>query len=116
KAPSWSRVVRTLWIGIWAGCIGIVVSVALMLIEVVRLLILFMKAPQGGVPVIRTEAANRTDWVSAMDVVSLLAELCTLIGELVVAGLAVWLLFNVLRQVDATPPGSTDTVDAPATA
>lgn len=97
--PSWAAVARTLWIGLFASAAGIAVSILTLLIEVVRLLILFLHAPQGGVPVIRTEADNRTAWVSAIDVVSLLADLCTLIGELFVAGITLWLLFRITRSV-----------------
>ena len=74
-------------------------SVLLLVIEVVRLLFLFLKAPQAGVPVIRTETDQRTAWVSAIDVVSLLADLCTLIGELVVIGITLWLLFRITRSI-----------------
>jgi hypothetical protein len=95
--PAWSSVARTLWVGIWAGCAGIAVSLLLMVVEVVRLLILFLKAPQGGVPVMRTDIESRTAWVSAIDVVTLLAELCTLVGELVILGFTLWLLFAVTR-------------------
>jgi hypothetical protein len=97
KRPPWSSVVRTLWTGLWAGCAGIAVSILLMVVEVVRLLILFLKAPQGGVPVMRTDFDSRTAWVSAMDVVTLLAELCTLVGELVILGFTLWLLFALSR-------------------
>jgi hypothetical protein len=100
KRPAWTNVVRTLWTGLWAGCAGIAVSILLMVVEVVRLLILFLKAPQGGVPVMRTEIDGRTEWVSAMDVVTLLAELCTLVGELVILGFTLYLLFAVSRHVE----------------
>ena len=75
------------------------VSVLLIVIEVLRLLFLFLKTPQAGVPVIQTQADSRTAWVSAMDVVSLLAEICTLVGELFVIALTLWLLFTVLKHV-----------------
>ncbi len=115
KPPSWTAVFRTLWIGVWASCIGIFVSVVLLVIEVVRLLIHFLKAPQGGVPVIRTETDDRAAWVSAMDIVSLLAELCTLIGELVIVGFTLWLLFKVFRQAGDFPPNSASSEhDVPA--
>ncbi len=101
RCPSWAAVARTLWIGLWAGVTGIFMSVLLLVVEVVRLLILFLHAPQAGVPVIRTETDNRTAWVSAIDVVSLLADLCTLIGELVVIGITLWLLFRITRSIDS---------------
>jgi hypothetical protein len=97
RRPTTSKIQNTLWIGLWASCAGIAISLALMFFEVIRLLVLFLKAPQGGVPVMQTQIEDRATWVSAMDVVSLLAELCTLAGELVVLGFTLWLLFRVAR-------------------
>lgn len=98
RAPRLTAINRTLWVGLWASCVGIVVSMLLLFFEVVRLLVLFLKAPQAGVPVMRTEIDSRTAWVSAIDVVSLLAELCTLMGELAVLGFTLYLLFAVARH------------------
>jgi hypothetical protein len=95
--PSWTSVVKTLWVGLWAGCAGVFVSMLLLIIEVTRLLVLLLKAPQGGVPVMRTEFDSRTLWISAIDIVTLLAELCTLVGELLIIGFTLWLLFQVTR-------------------
>jgi hypothetical protein len=100
RRPTWDSVVRILWIGLWASCLGIVVSLVSLFIEVFRLLILFLKAPQGGVPAIRTELESRTQWVSAMDTVSLLTEVCTLTGEFLLLGLTLWLLFRVTRKAN----------------
>lgn len=96
RRTSSSSVIRTLRVGFWAGSLGIAISLLLMIAHVLRLLWLFMKAPQGGVPVIQTQIEDRATWVSALDVVSLLAELCTLVGELLVVGLTLWLLFRVV--------------------
>lgn len=116
RCPSWAAVARTLWIGLLASAAGIFVSVLMLVVEVVRLLILFLHAPQAGVPVIRTETDNRTAWVSAIDVVSLMADLCTLVGELLVMGITLWLLFRITRSPElftAAPAGSnTDDVSA----
>ena len=97
--PEWTSVAKTLRVGIWASCVGIVVSLLLLIAEVLRLLFLFLKTPQAGVPVIQTQAENRSAWVSAIDVVSLLAEICTLVGELLVVAFTLWLLFAVLKHV-----------------
>lgn len=112
RTPPVGRVQRTLWTGLWAGCAGVAVSLLLMFVEVVRLLLLFLKTPQGGVPVLRTDATQRSDWVSAIDVVTLLAELCTLAGELVVIGLTLRLLFAVTRR-GAAWEAEPAAVDAP---
>lgn len=100
RRPTWDSLARILWIGLWASCLGIVVSLLSLFVGVIRLLILFLKAPQGGVPVIRTEADSRTEWVSAIDAVSLLAEVCTLAGEFLLLGLTLWLLFRITRDDD----------------
>jgi hypothetical protein len=114
RRPSWPATVRMLWVGLWASCIGIAISLLLLLIEVVRLLILFLKAPQAGVPAIRTELETRLQWVSAIDVVSLLAEVCTLIGELAILGLTLWLLFAVWRHRDLFENASAHEADPAA--
>ncbi len=95
RRPSYKKVNRVLWVGLWAGVMGIVVSMLLLIVGAGRLLYLFMKAPQGGVPVIQTDAANRSYWVSSMDIVSLLAELCMLAGELVIVGFTLWLMYRL---------------------
>jgi hypothetical protein len=75
--------------------VGIGVSLLLLIVGAARLLYLFMKAPQGGVPVIQTSATNRSYWVSSMDIVSLLAEICMLAGELLVVGFTLWLMYRL---------------------
>jgi Protein of unknown function (DUF3611) len=102
--PPIGSVIRTLWVGLWASSLGIVVSLALLFVEVIRLLVLFLRAPQAGVPVLQTQAEDRLAWVSAIDAVSLLAELCTLTGELLVLGLTLWLLFRVTTSADEYAP------------
>ncbi len=95
RQPSRAKLLGVLRTGLIASGIGVVLSLLLMLFEVFRLLFLFMKAPQGGVPVMRTEFDSRGEWVSAIDAVSLLAELCTLTGELAVLGFTLWLIYRV---------------------
>jgi hypothetical protein len=97
RRPPRDSIVKILWVGLWASGLGIAVSMLSLFIEVIRLLMLFMQAPQGGVPVFQTQPENRTAWVSAIDAVSLLAELCTLAGELVVLGFTLWLLFKTTQ-------------------
>jgi hypothetical protein len=97
QRPSQQSLVGKLWIGLWASSLGIAVSLLTLFIEASWLLMLFLKAPQGGVPIIRTELDNRADWVSAIDAVSLLAEVSTLAGEFLLLGLTLWLLFRITR-------------------
>ncbi len=97
QRPEWTEVTKMLRIGIWASCAGIAISMLLLIVEFLRLLFLFLKTPQAGVPAIQFQA-DRTAWVSAVDMVSLLAEICTLAGELMVVALALHLLFAVLKH------------------
>jgi hypothetical protein len=110
RRPPRSSLIGTLWVGLWASSLGMLVSLVLLFIEVIRLLILFLRAPQAGVPVFQTQADDRLGWVSAIDAVSLLAELCTLTGELLVLGLTLWLLFRVTLLADdyETPVASVE--------
>jgi hypothetical protein len=100
QRPSRGFVMKNLWVGVWATSLGIAVSLSLLIIEVVRLLVLFLRAPQAGVPVFNTQAGNRTEWVSAIDAVSLLAELCSVTGELIVLAFSLWLLFRLTNLGD----------------
>lgn len=110
RRPKRTYLSGVLWIGLWAGMLGIAISLALMFLEVFRLLFLFLTTPQGGVPVIQTQADNRASWVSALDVVSLLAELCTLTGELVILGLTLYLLLRVSQLPENLAPATGDLV------
>jgi Protein of unknown function (DUF3611) len=100
RRPTWDSIRKILWIGLWASCLGIVVSLLSLFIEITRLLILFLKAPQAGVPVMRTELETPNEWVSALDAVGLLAEVCTLAGEFLLLGLTLWLLFKITWDCD----------------
>lgn len=93
--PAKSSVIRTLWVGLWASVIGIAFSMLLMVVEVSRLLLLFLRAPQGGVPVIQTETSDPSNWVSAIDMVGLLADLSVLAAELIVLAFTLWLLLRM---------------------
>jgi hypothetical protein len=119
RRPTRDSIIRILWVGLWASCLGIVVSLLTLFIEVIRLLFLFLRAPQGGVPVIRTEPESRTEWVSAIDAVSLLAEVCTLAAEFLLLGMTLWLLFRITQlseNYDASNEIGTIDIPEPANA
>jgi hypothetical protein len=77
-----------------AGAAGIVFSMLVMLFEVAQLLIHFLRAPQAGVPVIQTTGAGTATWVSAADMMSLMALILSMFGELAFLILSLWLLFR----------------------
>ena len=93
RRPSELSVQRTAWIGIAASTLGIVLSLLIMLLEAVQLLLYFLRAPQAGVPVVQT-TGGPASWVSAADIVSLLALILTLSVEIAVLALGLWLLFR----------------------
>jgi hypothetical protein len=68
-------------------------SMLVMLIEAATLLFYFLKAPQGGMPVIQT-GAGAVHWVSSVDMLSLVALILMLFAELVVLVFSLWLLFR----------------------
>ena len=92
--PSASLVQQAAWTGVAGSALGILLSVLVMLFEVVQLLIYFLRAPQAGVPVIQTAPAGPSSWVSAADIVALLALNISLLIELVVLALSLSLLFR----------------------
>src|SRR5262245_30955845 len=95
RRPSESSVFNTLWTGVVASAIGMSFSMILLLIESANMLFYFLKAPQGGMPVIQTSGTEAVHWVSTIDMVSLMAVVCILFCELIVLVFGLWLLFRI---------------------
>jgi len=103
RRPAQSSVVRTLWIGVWAGCLGIFFSMLLLMSAVGRMLFILMANPQTGMQIAQNLGANDpTKSLSAMDAASLTALLFLLTAELVVLTLSLWLLFRTTRPAAET--------------
>jgi Protein of unknown function (DUF3611) len=94
RRPSESSVVGSVWTGVMAGTAGVVFSMIVVLIEALNLLFYFLKAPQGGMPVIQTSGTEAVHWVSAVDMVSIVALLLTLMAEQIALVFSLWLLFR----------------------
>jgi Protein of unknown function (DUF3611) len=94
RHPSQFVVQRAAWIGVSASALGIVFSMLVMLFEVAQLLIHFLRAPQAGIPVIQTTGGAAASWVSAADMMSLMALIFGMFGEIVVLTFSLWLLFR----------------------
>lgn len=94
KRPSESYINNTVWTGVVASAIGMLFSMIVMLIEAANLLFYFLKAPQGGMPVIQTQGSQAVYWVSSVDMVSLMALVLILFAELLVLIFGLWLLFR----------------------
>lgn len=93
---TYVKLVRTAWVGGSVGILGMVFAVIFMLIEVAHLLFYFLSTPQGGVPVIQTVQSETASWVSAVDMLSLVALLLTLVAELLFLILSLYLLYRSL--------------------
>ncbi|MGA8495134.1 MAG: DUF3611 family protein [Xanthobacteraceae bacterium] len=94
RRPSERSVRRTAWIGVSASASGIVLSMLVMLFEIAQLLIYFLRAPQAGIPVIQTTSGGQASWISAADIVHLLALNLTMFGEIIILAFSLWLLFR----------------------
>ena len=92
--PSVSLVQKAAWIGVASSALGIVFSMLVVLFEVAQLLIYFLRAPQAGVPVIQTTGGGQASWVSAADIMHLMALVVTTFGEFTVLVFSLWLLFR----------------------
>lgn len=91
--PTEFSVQRTVWTGVMASTIGIVFSMLVMFFEVAQLLIYFLRAPQAGIPVVQT-TSGPASWVSAADILSLMALLLTMFVEILVLVIGLWLLLR----------------------
>lgn len=98
--PSVGSLQRAAWTGAAASTLGIVFSALVMMFEVVQLLLYFLRAPQAGVPVIQTTSSGSASWVSAGDMVSLLGLIVTMLVEIVVLTLSLWLLFRAAARAE----------------
>ncbi len=96
--PSQPAVIRVVWTGLIASGLGILFLILVMLIETARLLFYFLATPQAGVPVFQNPGVGSTSWVSAVDMVSLLALILTMIAEMVMLAFSLWLLFRVTQS------------------
>jgi hypothetical protein len=99
--PSQSYLIGTVWTGVLASVLGILFSLAVMLLEVGHLLFYFLSAPQGGVPVIQAQgmgAGVASSWVSAVDLMSLMSLIVTLGAEVAALVFGLWLLFRTTQK------------------
>ncbi len=106
ECPPVSSVIRSVWTGVVASSMGLLFSMLVMILETGNLLFYFLTAPQVGVPVFQTPAAGPTSWVSAVDMVSLMALSLFAFAEMVVLIFGLWLLFRT-TQVSGEFPQST---------
>lgn len=95
--PTETSILRTVWTGLVASTLGIMFSMAVLLLDVGQLLMYFLTAPQAGIPAIQTTAGVGTSWVSAIDLLSLLALVLMLAAEVLALVLGLWLMFRTTQ-------------------
>jgi hypothetical protein len=88
---------RAAWTGVVASTVSILFSTLVILFQVGQLFVYFLRAPQAGIPVVQTTGGGPTSWVSASDILSLLALNVSLLIELFVLAFSLWLLFQSMR-------------------
>ncbi len=89
---------RIAWIGVAASTLGIVFSALVMMFEATQLMLYFLRAPQAGIPVIQKTDSGAASWVSAGDILSLLGLIFTMLIEVLVLALSLWLLFRTAAE------------------
>jgi hypothetical protein len=89
---------RAAWVGVGASTLGIVFSALVMVFEAIQLMLYFLRAPQAGVPVIQTTGGGPASWVSAADMMSLMGLIFTMLVEVAVLTLSLWLLFRATAE------------------
>lgn len=94
-------VMKAVWIGIWAGGIGILFSMLQLFSATGRILFVMLANPQTGLMVSPQIGGNPTQSISALDGISLLTLLVLLTAELVVLGLSLWLLYRTATPESA---------------
>jgi hypothetical protein len=98
--PPQSSVVKTLWIGLWAGGLGILFSMILLINASGRFLFVLLTTPQTGIPFAAAGGGDPAKTLSAIDAVSLFSLVLILAAELIVLAFSLWLLFRVTRRSD----------------
>jgi hypothetical protein len=85
----------TAWIGVWAGTVGAVVTVISLFGAATTLLIVMLANPQVGIQISPATGGASAYTVSAVDALSIMALLLTLIAELLVVAISLHLVFLI---------------------
>ena len=91
--PKPASIRRSLWIGIWASSVGVVVTLISLLGAASTLLLTLLSNPQIGLAVTTVTPGAGSYQISAVDAVSLMALLLTQTAELMVVAISLRLVF-----------------------
>jgi hypothetical protein len=89
-----------------------VFSALVMMFEVTQLLFYFLRAPQAGVPVFQTTSGGPASWVSASDILGLMGLIFTMLVEVIVLALSLWLLFRSTAELAQSHAASDEDLTA----
>jgi hypothetical protein len=100
ERPTFARVKKMLWTGLWAGSLGAFLSLGLLIGAVGRMMFLMLANPQVGMMI---APAIGDQSISAIDALSMMALLLMLGAELIVVALTLWLLYRSTAQLRVAP-------------
>lgn len=89
-----ARLMRTVWIGLGASSLGILLSIVVTTVEMIRLLVGFLEAPQAGAMVVQSVGEGQS-WISAVDILGMMTLVLTMAAEIVTLVLGLWLLYRI---------------------
>jgi hypothetical protein len=98
EVPRPAKVQSILWVGLWAGFVGILFSTLLMFGAVGRLLMTLMSQPQIGIMIAPPPGSDTIASITVIDAVSLMSLVVVLFAELVVLALTLWLLLRTMKS------------------
>lgn len=99
EKPSPARVRNRVWVGFWAGTLGVTVSMISLFGAASALLVTMLANPQVGIQVSPATGGASSYTVSAIDAVSIFALLLTQTSELLVAAISLRLVFLIGRAI-----------------
>lgn len=100
ESPSFRQpasLLRTAWVGVWAGALGVVVSVMSLFGTATTLLFVMLANPQVGIQISPATEGASVYTVSAVDALSIMSLMLTLTAELLVVAISLRLVFLVSR-------------------
>lgn len=102
--PSADRIQGRVWIGVWVGTVGVVLTILSLFGAAFALLVTMLANPQVGLQISAAEAGAAPYTVSAVDAVSIMTLLLTLTAELLVVAISLRIVFLIARATGSAEP------------
>ncbi len=97
--PSAARLQSRVWIGVWVGTIGAVLTIVSLFGAAFALLVTMLANPQVGLQISAAETGASPYTISAVDAVSIMTLLLTLTAELLVVAISLRIVFLISRSL-----------------